>query len=159
MNKKTGTGGTPVAPISPEDPKEADKADPGEVDQVKVAEIAHKKGKYGAVEAVPFKPVPTASPSSRAASSSSSAEESKDEEQKHRSWIEIELLGEDDKPIPGEKYRITLPDGTVDEGTLDQNGWARLENFDSGACKVSFPGLDEEAWKYLEPAGPRSPAK
>jgi len=51
-----------------------------------------------------------------------------------KSWIEIELVDEDGKPVPGEAYRITLPDGTtIDEGTLDDKGlqtrrWYRFRN-------------------------------
>jgi hypothetical protein len=45
--------------------------------------------------------------------------------------------------------RITLPDGTVDEGTLDQRGIARVDGFAAGDCRICFPDLDEEAWKEL----------
>jgi hypothetical protein len=52
------------------------------------------------------------------------------------------------KPVPGEKYRVTLPDGTtVAEGTLDSKGHARVEGIDPGTCKVTFPDLDKNAWK------------
>ena len=40
---------------------------------------------------------------------------------KKKSWIEIELVDELGPHVPGEKGRITLPDGTtLDEGTLDE---------------------------------------
>lgn len=61
-------------------------------------------------------------------------------------WIEIQLLGEDDQPIPGERYRIELPDGSVREGQLDDRGLARVDGIDPGSCVVTFPRLDEEAW-------------
>jgi type VI secretion system secreted protein VgrG len=63
------------------------------------------------------------------------------------SWIEVELVGDDDKPVSGERYTVTLPDGTVEEGTLDDHGIARIEQFEPGNCKISFPDLDEEAWE------------
>jgi hypothetical protein len=63
------------------------------------------------------------------------------------SWIEIELIGMDDKPIPGEKYRITLPNGSFVEGKLDDQGCARVEGFRRGACQITFPDLDGEAWE------------
>ena len=62
-------------------------------------------------------------------------------------WIEIVLVGEDDKPIPGERYRLKLPDGTIKEGELDANGYARFEGIARGQCKVSFPDLDRDAWE------------
>jgi hypothetical protein len=70
-------------------------------------------------------------------------------------WIEIELVGEDDKPIAGEAYRITLPDGaTVLAGTLDDNGRARVDGLaQAGSCKITFPALDQEAWQDLSQDG------
>ena len=49
--------------------------------------------------------------------------------------------------MPGEKYEIKLPDGeTVDSGTLDGNGRARVEGIDPGQCEVTFPELDGDSW-------------
>ena len=73
----------------------------------------------------------------------------------HRHWIEIELVGEDNKPIPNEKYKVTLPDGSVNEGELDQNGWARIEGEPEGICEVTFPNLDKEALEFIEKVGQR----
>jgi hypothetical protein len=64
-------------------------------------------------------------------------------------WIEIKLIGEDDKPIPGEAYRVELVDGSVREGRLDESGFARIDQIDPGTCMVTFPALDEEAWKRV----------
>jgi hypothetical protein len=66
-----------------------------------------------------------------------------------RTWIEVQLIGEDDKPIPGETYAITLPGGKVLTGTLDDNGVARIDGISAGNCLVSFPNLDKEAWTPL----------
>jgi hypothetical protein len=65
-------------------------------------------------------------------------------------WIEIELLDEVGEPVPGEKYRVTLPDGSVREGTLDAVGRARLEGHAPGTCQVSFPKLDASLWRRAE---------
>jgi hypothetical protein len=65
---------------------------------------------------------------------------------KETAWIEIELVGEDDSPVGGERFRLVLPDGSTREGILDPMGRARIEGIDPGTCKVSFPNLDEEAW-------------
>ena len=50
--------------------------------------------------------------------------------------------------MPGEPYRVTLPDGTmVAEGTLNDKGFARVDGIDPGTCKVTFPKLHKDAWK------------
>ncbi|HEX7154486.1 MAG TPA: hypothetical protein VF618_23575 [Thermoanaerobaculia bacterium] len=67
-----------------------------------------------------------------------------------RSWIEVQLVGEDDQPIGGVKYAILLPGGKRVEGTLDDRGSVRLEGLPPGACKVSFPELDKDAWTTVE---------
>jgi type VI secretion system secreted protein VgrG len=140
MNKKSGTAGSLVAPIDPKAPHEADVADPGALAAIKAEQIAQKVGKFGEQKFKPFKP---------AVEKDSPADEGKQEKEteKKLSWIEIELVGEDKKPIPGERYRVTLPDQTVDEGTLDDKGHARIEGFEKGDCKITFPDLDEEAWE------------
>jgi hypothetical protein len=90
-----------------------------------------------------------ASPGKDASSQEKRHKEPTDEEEKEKkSWIEIELVDEDKNPIPGERYKVTLPDGkTVAEGTLDENGFARVDGIDPGSCKITFPKLDKEAWE------------
>jgi type VI secretion system secreted protein VgrG len=62
-------------------------------------------------------------------------------------WIEIELQDEEGNPIPGEAYKITLPDGsTLADRTLDEKGCACVDHIDPGTCQVSFPNLDQDAW-------------
>ena len=56
--------------------------------------------------------------------------------------------GEDDKPVTGMTYRITLPDGeTVAEGTLNEKGFCRVDGIEPGSCKITFPLLDQDAWE------------
>ena len=64
-----------------------------------------------------------------------------------KTWVEIELLTEAGKPVPHQRYRVKLPDGLVDEGTLDAKGRARFTRLDPGMCEVSFPDLDGREWK------------
>jgi len=91
-------------------------------------------------------PAPPAEPA-MAASASPGEERHKANEEK-KSWIEIELVDEEDNPVPGERYKVTLPDGkTVAEGTLDEKGFARVEGIDPGTCKITFPNLDKDAWE------------
>ena len=130
MARKSGKAGTPVLPTAPDKAEDADIADPGKAAEIKAAQSESKEGKYGAEPAKPHKP-------------------QSDPEEGETSWIEIELVGEDDEPIPGEKYRITLPDGSVAEGTLDEKGFAREEGFEKGTCQVCFTDLDKEAWEKI----------
>jgi hypothetical protein len=67
-----------------------------------------------------------------------------------RSWIEVQLVGEDDSPIPGEAYEIRLPGGTLVSGTLDDQGSVRIDALAPGTCQVSFPNLDKDAWTAIE---------
>jgi hypothetical protein len=66
-----------------------------------------------------------------------------------RHWIAIQLMddGAPPKPVPFMKYRIELPDQSVREGLLDQNGQALLQGIDPGTCKVSFPQLHGDDWR------------
>jgi type VI secretion system secreted protein VgrG len=64
-----------------------------------------------------------------------------------KSWIEIVMVDEDNNPVTGEAYSITLPDASVAFGTLDDKGFARVEGIDPGTCQITFPDLDQDAWK------------
>ncbi len=138
---KSGKAGKAVTPTAPKQPEEADKADPGQVAEIKAKQQKIQAGKYGSTPAKPFKPPPAPTATSQADTA---------QQEQPTGWIEIELVGEDGGPIAGEKYRITLPDATVDEGTLDQNGCVRVEGFAPGNCKITFPDLDGEAWELIE---------
>ena len=132
MSKKSGNAGSPVSPAAPDAAEDADIADPGKMAEIKAEQLEKKEGKYGSTPVKPHKPLQT-----------------EEEKEQKTSWIEIELVGEDDEPIPGEKYKITLPDDSMAEGTLDEKGFARVEGFEKGMCKVCFPDLDKEAWEKI----------
>lgn len=128
---KNGKAGSPVPPARPELAEEADEADPGEVEALKAAQRQSGAGKYGAVKTKP-------APSSDAG----------EERGAKKSWIEIVLVDKNNKPVPGEPYRITLPDGVAKvQGTLDEKGFARVDGIDPGQCQVTFPRLDKGTWK------------
>ncbi len=63
-------------------------------------------------------------------------------------WVEIELHFEDGTPAAGEVYRIELPDGSIQEGQLDERGHARVEQISIGTCHVSFPKVLDTPWEY-----------
>jgi hypothetical protein len=114
---KSGTAASLVAPAAPDDAVDAIDSTPGQ--NTAGASEGDDKEQFQ-----PFKPDP-----------------------KKKSWIEIVMVDEENKPVPGMGYRITLPDNTVQEGTLDGKGFARVAGFDPGSCKVTFPDLDQDAWK------------
>jgi hypothetical protein len=63
-----------------------------------------------------------------------------------KTFIEIVLLDADSRPVAGEAFEITLPDGQVRTGRLDQNGFSRIDGIDPGTCDVRFPGIDGREW-------------
>ena len=131
MSPKSGKEGTPVEPLDPVKADEADKADPGEVDKIKAEQRQAQSGKYGSVSTTAHTPP-----------------QSQEEAEKKKSWIKIKLVDEEDEPVSGERYKVTLPDGTtVAEGSLDEKGCATVEGFEPGSCKVTFPDLDKNSWK------------
>jgi len=123
---KSGSPGSIVAPAEPTEVYNADAADPGEVAEAKAEQIENSEGKYGSTKVKPFKP------------------KAEEEAEKKDGWIEVELEDDDGNPVAGEKYEITLPDGSVATGTTDQKGIARVEGFDPGQCQISFPDQEDE---------------
>jgi len=119
----------PVKPAAPPEAEPADAANPGEVETVKAEQREGQFGKYGTT------PI------------DHHTGEAEEGEEAPVSWIEIELVDNADKPVPGEGYEVKLPDGKLASGTLDEKGFARIESIPKGTCQVSFPRLDKEAWK------------
>ncbi|MCY7348885.1 MAG: hypothetical protein LH614_22065, partial [Pyrinomonadaceae bacterium] len=123
------SSGSIVAPLDPDEAEIADNADPGS----KSPTYKNQRGM------IPSPKIPTYTKPSHKPKSPKNKDK--------KSWIEIKLVDELDNPVPGERYRVTLPDGsTIAEGTLDEEGFARIENIDPGTCQVTFPRLDDSAW-------------
>jgi type VI secretion system secreted protein VgrG len=93
--------------------------------------------------------IPPAKPGKKSAASNAPTHDpNAPENQNKKHYIEIKLVDDAGKPVPGEPYKVTLPDGTtVADGTLDDKGFARVDNIDPGSCKVTFPNLDKRTWK------------
>src|SRR5205823_222133 len=62
-------------------------------------------------------------------------------------WIALEVVDADGDPMPFQRYSIELPDGSLREGMVDDNGRARIDGIDDGNCKVRFPDVDGRDWK------------
>lgn len=93
-------------------------------------------------------PSPAGAPSSSCGSSPSSDSPSNQTVSPNKThWIAIQLVDEEGHAVPGEDYRVTLPDGTVVEGCLDGHGRAKVSGIDSGSCKLTFPNLDKDSWQ------------
>lgn len=61
--------------------------------------------------------------------------------------VMIELLDAVGNPVPGEPFRIELPDGRVVEGTLDDQGRAQITGIpQAGTCQVCFYRRDAAIW-------------
>ena len=118
---KSGNAGSAVTPAVPAAAQDADKANPGEVEQIQAQQRQTQTGKYGSAKVKPYKP-----------------------DSQKKSWIEIEMVDEDNNPVPGEHYRITLPDGeTVADGTLDNKGFARVDGIRPGDVSDHFSRLGQ----------------
>ena len=146
MTPKSGKEGSAVPPADPKPAYEADQADPGLMAKIKAMERQLQAGKYGETPVKPLKPDDGGGDEGNGGDGSGGDPA----DDKKKTWIEIELVDGQKDPVPGEKYRITLPDGeTVAEGTLDEKGVARVDGIDPGTCQITFPDLDKDAWKPL----------
>jgi type VI secretion system secreted protein VgrG len=139
----SGSPGSLVPPLSPTDPLAADVANPGAVTTVPAGSAATPAN-------MSLLSISSAAVAARksAASDAPTHDPDSPENQQKKNWIEIELLDEGGRPVPGEPYKVTLPDGTtVADGTTDDKGKARVDNIDPGNCSVTFPNIDQDAWE------------
>lgn len=59
-----------------------------------------------------------------------------------KTWVAVQLVDEDNKPVPKRKFRIRFPNGVEEEHELDDNGYKYFGDLDPGECEVAFPELD-----------------
>ncbi len=137
----SGSAGSLVSPLSPTDAANASDADPGAVTSV--------AGQGTGPAGMSLTDIPPATPGKKSAASDAPTHDPNSPDNKDKThWIEIKLVDEDGDPVPGEPYKITLPDGTtIADGTLDDKGFARVDNIDPGTCQITFTNLDRDAWK------------
>lgn len=61
-------------------------------------------------------------------------------------WIELRHTYEDLEPVKGATYKVTFDDGSVRQGKLDAQGFARIEGVKAGVASVEY-GEDSRAWQ------------
>jgi hypothetical protein len=69
------------------------------------------------------------------------------DDSKKKTWVEVELLDYNNRPVKGAKVEITLPDGSTTKGTLSGEGTFKVNGIDPGTCTVTFPDIDGREWK------------
>jgi len=139
MKPAKGTKVTLVTPPKPTEVKESVTAAAGTLEQVAGEVQTAQAGSFSSTT------ISSSSSSSGSAAAAPAAEKHQPDKAK-KGWIEIVLKDEEGTPQGGARYKITLPDGTIADGTLDDKGKARVDGFESGQCKVAFPDLDEKVW-------------
>lgn len=127
---QSGTAGNLVPPQAPRTALDADLANPGEAAKLRAGQQNSGTGTYGSTKVKLFVPPAADTPDS----------------EKKPGWVEVVLADEEGNPVSGEPYQITLPDGSVAQGTLDATGFVRVEGFDPGDCQITFPNRDASAW-------------
>lgn len=69
------------------------------------------------------------------------------EEKKERTWVKIELVDSENKPVAGARYSIKVPNESEPRtGVLDSQGQAGYFDLDPGTCEVTFPDFDKDMW-------------
>lgn len=71
------------------------------------------------------------------------------EERTSKTWVEIELVNQRGKPVGGAVYRLKLPDGTLRQGKLDNDGRIRVPGIDPGTCEICFPDYHGGEWQKI----------
>lgn len=64
-----------------------------------------------------------------------------------KTWVAVQLIDDRGDPVPGAAYKVTLPDGSVMSGSLDDQGMVRFDEIDPGQCQVTFPEIHAKEWK------------
>jgi len=69
-----------------------------------------------------------------------------EENPKQLTWIGIELVDETSgKPVPYARY-IAKVGSQMFDGTLDQDGKAKIEGIEDGSAEVQFPDIHGDEW-------------
>lgn len=63
------------------------------------------------------------------------------------SWVGILLEDEEGEPVPSQRVRIKLADGSMRESVSDDKGRIRLDGIPAGNCQLEFVGIDASDWR------------
>lgn len=74
--------------------------------------------------------------------SASSTDETREEETVLVT-IELEVFDGFELPIANEKFELHLPNGDIEEGTLDDKGYVKVSDVPPGYCLLVLPQIDE----------------
>jgi hypothetical protein len=64
-----------------------------------------------------------------------------------KTWVEVCLIDSDGDPVANESYKLTLVDGRILTGKLNDKGVLRVNGIDPGTCELSFPDLPAVSWQ------------
>jgi len=75
---------------------------------------------------------------SESAATAAAAASSEPEPAPELDWVEIELVDEDDLPIQGARFELTLPDGSTRRTRTDDRGRFFVPSTDPGQCQLRW---------------------
>lgn len=61
-------------------------------------------------------------------------------------WIEVQLVDEDERPLAGLECEVEHPDGSTHRGKTDRDGILRYDGIPRGVCKVRLPSEATTLW-------------
>jgi len=77
--------------------------------------------------------------------------------EKEKTFFDVLVVDDDDKPLAGQRYKLELPDGTVEEGRLGADGRLARRNIDPGTAQLTLLP-DDPAPDKSAAAAPAEPA-
>ncbi len=75
---------------------------------------------------------------------------------KRKTFVEFQLLDatRERKPVAGERVRVRLPDGSVQESVTNAEGVVRFDDIDPGNAQIQLPDRDDPEWRLLRVESP-----
>jgi hypothetical protein len=62
-------------------------------------------------------------------------------------WIQIQVVDDDDLPVPGVAMELKLPNGRVSRVRADSQGVVYVSDIDAGQCELRLTQFDAEVWE------------